>query len=369
MSRCGSRRRSSGRRADGSSPRRSEVEGARSDVPPPHSHGPRPRGWRRLARRAHGTNHSVNGRRVGERTGKLDPDAAVRIGREAGGVGQLAEPAAVGAQGEDLLAVGVCADRVTAGIEDDSLRHRVLNNCEPTDAAGTASTARRASGANDGVPRVEVGDLAQPATAGVNGEQLAASERVSAERVVRRVGGGRKERPPPTDAQERGQRVHAAEVRELEEILALLEEHLVDRAGGRRVLVHWRPRYAQIDELGPQARHAEGRIDPAAWRGDGREDGPEPAAVDADRDANEVMSRVRAVEVEDSAEEDGLVVDELRATAVRVRVEGGYRASGEMRHLRARRRVGREVQDYDLDGLAAGPRPVVCEGDPTAVWA
>src|SRR5213080_129479 len=57
---------------------------------------------------------SVKRRRVGERAGEFDSDAAVRVGRESGGVGQLAEPAAVGAHGEDLAPVGTGAERVAA---------------------------------------------------------------------------------------------------------------------------------------------------------------------------------------------------------------------------------------------------------------
>src|SRR5262249_39561403 len=159
-------------------------------------------------------------RRVRERAGKLDPDAAVRVFRESGGVGQLPEPAAVGAHGEQLTAVDARMERVARGVEDDRFRHRVLNVELPPDGAlrGTIHPAcgddvrRRTS-------RVEMGDLAQAVATGVDGEYLAVSEGVLPERV----GGGREERAPPGHARERVSCVHAVELRQLEEILAVLD--------------------------------------------------------------------------------------------------------------------------------------------------
>src|SRR5262245_52876180 len=71
---------------------------------------------------------SVDRRRVGERAGKLDSDAAVGVFRQSGGIRELAEPAAVGAHGEDLAAEGVGAERVATRIEDDCLRHCILED-------------------------------------------------------------------------------------------------------------------------------------------------------------------------------------------------------------------------------------------------
>src|SRR5262249_44091802 len=66
------------------------------------------------------------------------------------------------------------------------------------------------------------------------------------------------------------------------------------------------------------------------------------------------------------------VVDELGATGEKVWPSIGphlwWRAGGEMRHRPAL--PGREIEDEDLHGLlAAGPRPEIREGDPTAVRA
>jgi hypothetical protein len=72
--------------------------------------------------------YSVRHSRVRKRPGELDAQAVVRAGRDASGVGQLAEPASVGAHGEELAAVGVGIERVAAGLEHDCLRHRVLKD-------------------------------------------------------------------------------------------------------------------------------------------------------------------------------------------------------------------------------------------------
>src|SRR5262249_19574270 len=78
---------------------------------------------------------SVKRRRVSKRAWEFDSDAAVGVRDEPGGVGQLAEPAAVGAHGEELTAVDVRMKRVARGVEQDRLRHRVLNVELPPDTA------------------------------------------------------------------------------------------------------------------------------------------------------------------------------------------------------------------------------------------
>src|SRR5438552_7171767 len=79
------------------------------------------------------------------------------------------------------------------------------------------------------------------------------------------------------------------------------------------------------------------------------------------------MLGVRAIEVEESPEDDRLVVDEHRATAVRI-AGVDRRAGGEWRHLRTLWRVFCEIEHDDLDGLLAPKAPPeVREGDPTAV--
>src|SRR5262249_9042469 len=61
---------------------------------------------------------SVEGSRIGEQGREFDPDAPVRVGRETGGIGQLAEPRAVRAYGEDLVAEGIRAERIARSVED-----------------------------------------------------------------------------------------------------------------------------------------------------------------------------------------------------------------------------------------------------------
>src|SRR5262245_46187280 len=69
-----------------------------------------------------------------------------------------------------------------------------------------------------------VGQVAQPATARVDGDHLAKSIRVRPERI----GGGQNERARPGDIQKRARRVAAAKVRELGEIRAVPKEDLGD---------------------------------------------------------------------------------------------------------------------------------------------
>jgi hypothetical protein len=70
---------------------------------------------------------SVRQSRIGEGAGELGSDAAVRVDRESRGVGQLVEPEPVGAHREDLgSARRVGAERVTRRVEDDRMRHRIL---------------------------------------------------------------------------------------------------------------------------------------------------------------------------------------------------------------------------------------------------
>src|SRR5262249_42989581 len=71
---------------------------------------------------------SVRRRRLGERPGERDPDAAVRVGRDSGGTGELTEPASVGAHGKQLIAVPVRAEWIAGGVEDHRLGHRVLED-------------------------------------------------------------------------------------------------------------------------------------------------------------------------------------------------------------------------------------------------
>src|SRR5262245_13154298 len=175
--------------------------------------------------RAAWARRSAERRRVGERTGELDFEAAVRVLGESAGVGQLTEPAAVGTHGENLPAVGVGVQRIAARLEDYCPCHLVLNAPTRRESAVRRKGDEPTTGLNGGDPRVEVGDLAQPATVDVDGEPLAASVGVPPDRV----GGGPEERARPVGVQEAGPRVHAAEVRELDEILAVLHEEFGDR--------------------------------------------------------------------------------------------------------------------------------------------
>src|SRR5205807_1917973 len=77
-----------------------------------------------------------------------------------------------------------------------------------------------------------------------------------------RIGGGREERARP--AQEPYNRVSGMEVRELEEILAVLDEDLHDRGIESRIGLHRNPGEGQADEVGSVPPDPEARNDPAA---------------------------------------------------------------------------------------------------------
>src|SRR5262249_57173191 len=75
-------------------------------------------------------------RRVSERAGEFDSDAAVGASRKPRGVGQLPKPCSIGSHGEDLI-VAVAIDglvsppraemeRVLCRVEDDGLGDRIL---------------------------------------------------------------------------------------------------------------------------------------------------------------------------------------------------------------------------------------------------
>jgi len=125
--------------------------------------------------------------RVSKRAWEFDSDAAVRVARESRGVGELAEPESVGAQGEELAAERAHVEGIAAGLEDDGLRHRVLKDDAvvptPDRAAGTCRAGTGARRPEGTARRAEVGDLAQPAAENVNGEQLAVFVGVGPERV------------------------------------------------------------------------------------------------------------------------------------------------------------------------------------------
>ena len=154
------------------------------------------------------------------------------------------------------------------------------------------------------------------------------------------------------------------EVRELEEVLTVLEEHLGDRENNSRIrnVVHRSPGDGEANEIGAAPGHPEGRNDVAARLGDRRGDGLQLAAVDPDREGREVVLRVQAIGVGERVEEDRLVVDERGATGEKVWRSTGPRrwrcaAGGEAGH---RALASREIEDYDLDGLlASGPRPEI----------
>src|SRR5262249_31398914 len=224
----------------------------------------------------------------GEQEREFDPVAPVRVGRETGDIGQLAEPRAVRAHGEDLVAEGIRAERIARSVEDDCLRHRIL-----TDELIPHEAVRRriqiACRLSDGAPWVEVCDLAQPAAERVNGEYLAVSRGVRPERV----GGCPEEGARPGSVQERAERVNAVEVCKLNEIiLADLDEDLGDREVASRKGVRRNTGQGQVNAGGRKLRDSEDRTKPAAWRADRRGDGLEHPAVDLDREASKVMLRV-----------------------------------------------------------------------------
>src|SRR5215469_2367561 len=158
-------------------------------------------------------------------------------------------------------------------------------------------------------------------------------------------------------------------MRELNEVLAILEEDLGDRVAGYEV-VRGSSGERQAGEVGPESRHAEARHDLAARQRDRRGDALEPA-VAPDLEGHKVVLGVRTVGVDVGLEDDCLVVDERRATGEKERPGGGgvgRLAGGKVRQLCAL--AGREVEHDDLGRiLAPGPWLVVSEGDPPAVRA
>src|SRR5262249_40858865 len=197
---------------------------------------------------------SVEDSRVGEQARDFDPDAPVRVGRETGGIGQLAEPSAVRAYGEDLVAEGIRAERIARRVEDDCLRHRILTDELIPHEAPRRRRIQIACRLSDGAPWVEVCDLAQPAAERVNGEYLAVPRGVRPERVC----GCPEEGAPPGSVQERAERVNAAEVRKLNEmILADLDEDLGDREVASRKGVRRNTGQGQVEEVGRKLRDSE----------------------------------------------------------------------------------------------------------------
>src|SRR5262249_26205866 len=162
---------------------------------------------------------SVERRRVGERAGEFDIDAreAVPSRSYSRGIRELPEPVSVGAYGEDLTASGVGAERVAAGLEDDRVRQGILEDGSIVTRADRASRrivrakapradVQRPLPMRGGAPEVEVGNLAQPAAEGVDGEHLAVSLGVRPERIGR----GQEERACPGGTEEPDERVRVA---------------------------------------------------------------------------------------------------------------------------------------------------------------
>src|SRR5262249_35196029 len=105
---------------------------------------------------------------------------------------------------------------------------------------------------------------------------------------------------------------------------------------------------------------------------------PQTAAVDLNGEGSEVVLGVQVNGIYDRVgkrlEENRPVIDEPRTAGqeerCRARVQSGRRAGREMRHRRARRRIGPKIEHDDLDGvLTVWSRPEVRESDPTAVGA
>src|SRR5262245_42635031 len=137
---------------------------------------------------------SAERRRVGERTGELLPDAAVRVLRESGGLGQLAKPTPVGPDREDLVERATSAGRtelegIQRGAEDDRPRHRILGD----GSKDTVAYAEREVAPRDrhATSRVELRDLSRPAPVNADGEQLAVPVGIHSHRIR----GGQEDRP------------------------------------------------------------------------------------------------------------------------------------------------------------------------------
>jgi hypothetical protein len=125
-------------------------------------------------------------------------------------------PSQVGTHGEDLVAPPVGAEQIASGVEHYRVCHRVLEHdpIVPVADSAVGAGASRTIAARWANSPVQVGDLAQPPTLGVSGEDLAEFAGVHPQRV----GGGQKERAPPGAGQEPEECVEAAEVRQLAEI-------------------------------------------------------------------------------------------------------------------------------------------------------
>ena len=93
-------------------------------------------------------------RRVSERAGEFDSEAAVGTSREPRGVRQLAEPCSIGSHREDLI-VAVAIDgrvsppraemeRVLCRVEDDGLRDRILID-DPIASVSDSAAAQKAA--------------------------------------------------------------------------------------------------------------------------------------------------------------------------------------------------------------------------------
>src|SRR5262249_26452631 len=173
-------------------------------------------------------------------------------------------------------------------------------------------------------------------------------------------------------AQEPDERVRAAEVRQLDEIPPVLEEDLGNRETWiQRIPIYRCPGDVETDEVVVQPAHREARNDVAVRRDDRCGERLQPAAVDLDGEGSEVVSRVRAIGVDEGLEEDRLSADELGATGENQGPPLGRhwrRAGGEMRHLPAL--PGREIEHEDLHRLdPSGSRAEIREGDSPTVRA
>src|SRR5262249_52044972 len=144
-----------------------------------------------------------------ERARHLNVDRAVRVDRPAACRRELAQPCAVGRHREDLGAERVAADGIAAGREQHGSGDPVAHDAEGGDAAAAA------------IGR-EARELAQVATESVDGEELADPGRILAEGIGRRY----EERPATSDEGAAYTSVGAAELGQLQKLLAIEQEEL-----------------------------------------------------------------------------------------------------------------------------------------------
>src|SRR5262245_57824305 len=239
-------------------------------------------------------------------------------------------------------AVGICAQRITAGLEHDGPCHRVLGgdlDVAPGPGGRQVRTSIHRSGS-----LAEPRELVEVAAEPVDREELAVLGGIGAEWIGR----GGEEHSPPIRAQEPSPGIDTPEVRELQQVLAVEEEDLEDRERKVGDRIHRGAGQVEREEFRPTARDLEARNDPAARERHGDRDRLEAGAVGVD--GEEGAAGMEAVGVRLGEEHDRVVVAEAGEPR-----EGNpgvdLARGGELRHLAAVSRG--EIQRHDLDGVFA----------------